>query len=47
MKAVRVLVHIPLSGKTMEFDSAGKMHGGVLIGRYHCGIYSISSIHAA
>ena len=24
MKAVKVPVHIPLSGRTMEFDGAGK-----------------------
>ena len=28
MKAVKVPVHIPLSGKTMEFDSAGKCTAG-------------------
>jgi L-ascorbate metabolism protein UlaG (beta-lactamase superfamily) len=28
MKAVKVPVHIPLSGKTMEFDGAGKCTGG-------------------
>jgi L-ascorbate metabolism protein UlaG (beta-lactamase superfamily) len=28
MKAVKVPVHIPLSGKTMEFDAAGKCTGG-------------------
>ena len=27
-KAVKVPVHIPLSGKTMEFDGAGKCVGG-------------------
>ena len=28
VKAVRVPVHIPLSGKTMEFDAAGKCAAG-------------------
>jgi len=28
MKAVKVSAHIPLSGKTMEFDSAGKCTAG-------------------
>ena len=28
MKAVKVSVHIPLSGKTMEFDSNGKCAAG-------------------
>jgi len=28
VKAVKVPVHIPLSGKTMEFNSAGKCTGG-------------------
>jgi L-ascorbate metabolism protein UlaG (beta-lactamase superfamily) len=28
MKAVKVPAHIPLSGKTMEFDEAGKCVGG-------------------
>jgi hypothetical protein len=28
MKAVKVPVHIPLSGKTMEFDAAGKCTAG-------------------
>ena len=28
MKAVKVPVHIPLSGRTMEFDSAGKCVAG-------------------
>jgi len=27
-KAVKVPVHIPLSGKTMEFDAAGKCTAG-------------------
>jgi hypothetical protein len=28
MKAAKVPVHIPLSGKTMEFDAAGKCTAG-------------------
>ena len=28
MKAVKVLVHLPLSGKTMEFDGGGKCTAG-------------------
>ena len=28
VKAAKVPVHIPLSGKTMEFDGAGKCTGG-------------------
>ena len=28
MKAVKVPVHVPLSGKTMEFDAAGKCTAG-------------------
>jgi hypothetical protein len=28
MKAVKVPVHIPLSGKTMEFDNNGKCVAG-------------------
>jgi len=28
MKAVKVPVHVPLSGKTMEFDSNGKCVAG-------------------
>jgi L-ascorbate metabolism protein UlaG (beta-lactamase superfamily) len=28
MKAVKVPVHIPLSGQTMEFDAAGKCTAG-------------------
>jgi hypothetical protein len=28
MKAVKVPVHIPLSGKTMEFDATGKCTAG-------------------
>jgi hypothetical protein len=28
MKAVSVPVHVPLSGKTLEFDAAGKCAAG-------------------